>query len=98
MSIQKFIKEELPKLNLNLDKVVAICNAVPDEEARKMVLDTFPRYFVAYPGLGVQTTIGDGVVKRQNVDPEVSKLQELYDKNEEIYKTLQEEDEDYDLN
>lgn len=64
MSIQKFIKEELPKLNLNLDKVVAICNAVPDEEARKMVAETFPKHFVAYPGMGVKTTIGDGVVKR----------------------------------
>lgn len=90
MSIQKFIKEELPKLNLDLNNVVAVCNAVPDEEARKMVLDTFPRHFVAYPGLEVKTTIGDGVVKSQNVDPEVSKLQELYVKNKEIYENLQE--------
>lgn len=98
MSIQKFIKEELPKLNLNLDKVVAICNAVPDEEARKMVLDTFPRHFVAYPGMGVQTTIGDGVVKRQNVDPEVSKLQKLYEHNEEVYGILQEDcEEEFEL-
>lgn len=66
MSIQKFIKEELPKLNLDLNNVVAVCNAVPDEEARNMVLETFPRHFVAYPGLGVKTTIGDGIVKRQN--------------------------------
>ena len=91
MSIQKFIKEELPKLNLNLNNVVAICNAVPDEEARKMVVETFPRYFVAYPGMCVKTNIGDGVVKRQNVDPEVSKLQELYEHNGEVYGTLQED-------
>lgn len=77
MSIQKFIKEELAKLNLDLNKVVAVCNAVPDEEARKMVVETFPRHFVAYPSLGIKTTIGDGIVKRQNIDLE------LYEENEE---------------
>lgn len=62
MSIQKFIKGELPKLNLDLNNVVAICNAVPDEEARKMVLNTFPRYFVAYPGLEIKTNIGNKAI------------------------------------
>lgn len=59
MSIQQFIKEELPKLNLNLNSCVAICNAVPDKEAQQMVVDTFPRYFVAYPGEKSHITIGD---------------------------------------
>ena len=57
MPIQKFIKEELPKLNLDLNNVVAICNAVPDEEARNMVMETFPRYLVAYPGMETKITI-----------------------------------------
>lgn len=57
MSIQRFIKEELPKLNLDLNNAVAICNAVPDEEARKMVEKTFPRHIIAYPGIPSKITI-----------------------------------------
>ena len=57
MSIQQFIKEELPKLGLDLNRVVAVCNAVPDEEARKMVIETFPRHLVAYPGMESDVTI-----------------------------------------
>ena len=43
-SIQEFIQDILPKENLNLEKVFAICSYVPDDEARKMIRDTFP-YF-----------------------------------------------------
>ena len=57
MSIQQFIKEELPKLGLDLNRVVAVCNAVPDEEAMKMVIETFPRHLVAYPGKESDVTI-----------------------------------------
>ena len=51
MSIQKFIKEILPTLNLNLNKTVAICSMVPDKEALEMVKETFPRHYVVYPTL-----------------------------------------------
>ena len=48
MSIQDFIKNILPTLNLDLDKVYAICSYVPDEEAQKLVADTFPYAKVVY--------------------------------------------------
>jgi hypothetical protein len=50
MSIQQFIQEEFPKLGIALEDCVAICNAVPDKEAQKMVRDFFPRHYVSYPG------------------------------------------------
>ena len=50
MSIQQFINEVLPTLGLDLSNVVAVCNAVPDFEARELVKKTFPRHYVAYPG------------------------------------------------
>lgn len=48
MSIQDFIKNILPTLNLDLEKVYAICSYVPDEEAQKLVADTFPYVKVVY--------------------------------------------------
>lgn len=51
MSIQNFITNELPKLKLDLNHVVAICNYVPDKEAQQMVIDTFPRHYVYYPNM-----------------------------------------------
>lgn len=50
MSIQKFIKEVLPGLDLDLSKTVAVCSYVPDKEAGQMVADTFPIHLVTYPG------------------------------------------------
>jgi hypothetical protein len=58
MSIQTFIQEELAKLNLDLNNVIAICSAVPDTEAQEMIAETFPRYYISYPGEKVRTTIG----------------------------------------
>lgn len=49
-TIQNFIKEVLPTLDINLNNVFAICSYVPDEEARQMIIDTFPYYLVYYPG------------------------------------------------
>ena len=49
-SIQKFIKDTLPTLGLDLDNVFAVCSAVPDENARVLVRDTFPNYLDWYPG------------------------------------------------
>ena len=43
-TIQEFINSDLHFLNLNMDKVFAICSYVPDEEARKMVRNTFKYY------------------------------------------------------
>ena len=51
MSIQTFIKEVLPTLDLDLNKTVAICSMVPDKEALELVRDTFPRHYVVYPSL-----------------------------------------------
>ena len=56
-SAQQFIEDTLPKLidnGLDLQKTFAICSAVPDKEAQKLVCDTFPYHRVAYPA---QTTI-----------------------------------------
>lgn len=57
MSIQKFIGEVLPTLSLDMDNVIAICSAVPDEEARALVERTFPVYDVSYPGLPTHFTL-----------------------------------------
>lgn len=43
-TIQEFIEVDLPSLNLNMGKVFAICSYVPDDEARKMVRNTFKYY------------------------------------------------------
>jgi hypothetical protein len=48
MSIQDFIKDILPTLHLDLEKAYAICSYVPDEEAQKLVADTFPYAKVVY--------------------------------------------------
>jgi hypothetical protein len=47
-SIQDFIQGTLPTLNLDLNKTVAICSYVPDEEAQQMVARTFPYHKVVY--------------------------------------------------
>lgn len=49
---QQFVKETLPKLidnGLDLQKTFAVCSAVPDKEARKLVCSTFPYHRTAYP-------------------------------------------------
>lgn len=48
-SIQQFISEMLPALKLDLNDVFAVCSYVPDEEARDLVLGTFPYCYVYYP-------------------------------------------------
>ena len=50
MSIQKFLKEVYPALNIDKSKVIAICSAVPDKEARDMVAKYFPIHHISYPG------------------------------------------------
>lgn len=50
---QQFIAETLPKLigaGLDLNKTFAVCSAVPDEEAKKLVTEAFKYYRIAYPG------------------------------------------------
>lgn len=59
MSIQRFIKEELPKLNLNPKQCFAICSYVPDDEATELARRTFPNILVYYPNGGF-----DQLVKR----------------------------------
>lgn len=48
MSIQEFIKEELPKYKGK--KVYAICNYVPDADARDLVTMVCENFMVYYPG------------------------------------------------
>ena len=47
-SIQQFIRETLPKLDVDLNRCVAICSFVPDDEAQQLVAATFPYHFVVY--------------------------------------------------
>ncbi len=47
-TIQNFIRDILPHLNLDLNKTFAICSYVPDEEARAMMRETFPYYRDVY--------------------------------------------------
>ena len=49
MSIQKFIKEVLPELHLNLKECFAICSYVPDDKATELARRTFPNILVYYP-------------------------------------------------
>lgn len=58
MSIQQFISHILPTLNLDLEKTVAICSAVPDKAAQDLVEKTFPRHYISYPGEVTRDTIG----------------------------------------
>lgn len=51
MSIQQFIRDELPIIARAYDmrNTFAICNYVPDDEATALVRATFPNTFVFYP-------------------------------------------------
>lgn len=49
MTGQQFIKEVLPTLELDLDKVFAICTYVPDWECQRLVRETFKNLYVYYP-------------------------------------------------
>lgn len=49
MSMQKFIKEILPDLHLNLKECFAICSYVPDAEGTELARHTFPNILVYYP-------------------------------------------------
>jgi len=46
---QKFIKDILPSMNLDLKRVFAICIFVPSDECCQMVRETFPNVFTFYP-------------------------------------------------
>ena len=54
VSIQKFIKDVLPELNLNLKQTFAICSYVPDDEATELARKTFPNILVYYPNGGFE--------------------------------------------
>ena len=56
-SIQEFIKNILPEMELNMNKTFAVCSYVPDKEARKMVQETFPYHRVYYIGLPLHENI-----------------------------------------
>ena len=57
MSGQDFIKNELPKLNINQENIVAVCSYVPDEELQKMVSETFKYNYVQYCGNIISDTL-----------------------------------------
>ena len=46
---QRFIKEVLPTLGLDLDCVFAICHFVPDRDCTELVRKTFKNVFTYYP-------------------------------------------------
>lgn len=49
-TIQTFIQDILPACgSTNLDKTFAICSYVPDEEARRLVKESYKNIFVFYP-------------------------------------------------
>lgn len=50
-SIQDFINNILPTLKIDVNDCFAICSAVPDDNARELVKNTFPNCAVYYPGL-----------------------------------------------
>lgn len=54
MSIQKFIKEVLPELHLNLKECFAICSYVSDDKATELARRTFPNILVYYPHGGLE--------------------------------------------
>lgn len=57
MEIQQFIQTVLPKLKLDMNHVIAVCSAVPDTQARQLVIDTFPIHYVSYPGQKTYSTL-----------------------------------------
>ena len=57
MAIQQFIQTVLPKLKLDINHVIAVCSAVPDVQARQLVIDTFPVHYVSYPGQKTYSTL-----------------------------------------
>lgn len=48
--IKHFIKEEILKLNLDLNKVFAISSYVPSDECMDLIAETFPYHRVCYVG------------------------------------------------
>lgn len=48
-TIQEFIQDVFPALEVDLNEVFAICSYVPDSEARELVRKTFPNCLVYYP-------------------------------------------------
>lgn len=60
---QSFIHDTLPELieqGLDLSKTFAVCSAVPDAEARKLVQETFPYHRVAYPAMETVASYPEG--------------------------------------
>lgn len=57
MTIQQFIQTVLPELKLDMNHVIAVCSAVPDTQARQLVIDTFPIHYVSYPGQKTYSTL-----------------------------------------
>jgi hypothetical protein len=49
MTGQEFIENELPKLDLDLDKTFAIVNYVPSGACNLMVRETFKNIYTYYP-------------------------------------------------
>jgi hypothetical protein len=49
MTIQEFIKMELPMLHLDKTRCFAISSYVPDDEANQLIRETFPNLMVFYP-------------------------------------------------
>lgn len=72
MSIQKFIREVLPSLHLDRNNVIAVCSAVPDEAAQRLVAQTFPVHHISYPGEKSDITL----------PPPIHTLEELFERQQ----------------
>lgn len=51
---QNFIQKTLPALHYDLNKICAVMINVPDEDAMNMIKETFPNYYLAFPGREVE--------------------------------------------
>lgn len=62
MRIQEFLRDVYSGLDLDHERVFAICSYVPDREAQQLVVDTFSHCLVCYPGsISYERFPGDGV-------------------------------------
>ena len=78
MTIQKFLKEVYPTLDIPKEKVIAICSAVPDKEAQELVKQTFPVHYVWYPGHVAESTLPSPI----------HTLEDLFEKKPDILASL----------
>lgn len=71
-SIQDFIEKTLPRLNLDLNNVFAICSYVPDNNAQSLVVQTFPNCRVYFPGSISVLNLSEAFSAKLSLDEQIS--------------------------